>query len=61
MKSMFAAVVVFAGLTGPAAAQAPVAVVEEVLGTVTGVEFMDMSPPARSSSSGRMARSCWAT
>ena len=30
MKSMFAAVVVFAGLTGLAAAQAPVAVIEDV-------------------------------
>jgi hypothetical protein len=45
MKSMFAAVVVFAGLTGPAAAQAPVAVVEDVQGTVTGVEFMDYVAP----------------
>src|SRR5258705_2104537 len=41
MKSMFAAVVVFAGLTGPAAAQAPVAVVEDGQDKVTGVEFMD--------------------
>src|SRR5258705_4621402 len=41
MKSMFAAVVVFAGLTGPASAQALIDVVEVVQGTVTGVEFMD--------------------
>ena len=47
MKSMFAAVVVFAGLTGPGAAQAPVAVVEEVQGTVTGVEFMDYVAPGK--------------
>src|SRR5258705_6664903 len=47
MKSMFAAVVVFAGLTGPAAAQAPVAVVEDVQGTVTGVEFMDYVAPGK--------------
>jgi hypothetical protein len=38
MKSMFAAVVVFAGLTGLAAAQAPVAVVEDVQGTFSGYD-----------------------
>ena len=33
------------GLAGPAAAQSPVAVVEEVQGTVTGAEFMDYVAP----------------
>ena len=47
MKSMFAAVVVFAGLTGLAAAEAPVAVVEDVQGTVAGVEFMDYVAPGK--------------
>lgn len=45
MKSLFAAIVVFAGLTGLAAAQAPVAVVEDVQGKVTGAEFMDYVTP----------------
>jgi hypothetical protein len=40
MKSMFAAIVAI-GVAGPAAAQAPVAVVEEVRGPVNGAEFMD--------------------
>src|ERR1700682_3653618 len=47
MKSIFAAVVVFVDLTGLAAAQAPVAVVEDVRGTVTGAEFMDYVAPGK--------------
>src|SRR5260221_235993 len=45
MKSLFAAIVVFVGFTGLAAAQAPVAVVEDVQGKVTGAEFMDYVAP----------------
>jgi len=45
MKSMFAAIVGLVGFTGLAAAQAPVAVVEDVQGKVTGVEFMDYVAP----------------
>src|ERR1700732_5441633 len=45
MKSVFAAVVGFIGFTGVAAAQAPVAVVEDVQGKVTGAEFMDYVAP----------------
>ena len=41
MKRIFAAVIGLVGFTGLAAAQAPVAVVEDVQGKVTGVEFMD--------------------
>ena len=44
---VFAAVVGFVGLTGPAAAQTPVAVVEDVQGRVTGAEFMDYVAPGR--------------
>jgi hypothetical protein len=50
MKSVFAAVVGFigfAGFTGSAAAQAPVAVVEDVKGKVTGAEFMDYVAPGK--------------
>jgi hypothetical protein len=47
MKSMFAAVVGFVGLAGSAAAQAPVAVVEDVQGKVTGAEFMDYVAPGK--------------
>jgi hypothetical protein len=42
-----AAVVGFVGLTGPAPAQAPVAVVEDVQGRVTGAEFMDYVAPGK--------------
>jgi hypothetical protein len=45
MKNLFAAIVVFVGFTGLAAAQAPVAVVEDVQGKVTGAEFMDYVAP----------------
>jgi hypothetical protein len=45
MKSMFAAIVGLVGFTGLAAAQAPVAVVEDVQGKVTGAEFMDYVAP----------------
>ena len=45
MKSLFAAVVGLVALTGLAAAQSPVAVVEDVQGEVTGVEFMDYVAP----------------
>ena len=47
MKRMFAAVVGFVSFTGLAAAQAPVAVVEEVQGAVTGAEFMDYVVPGK--------------
>ena len=45
MKSMFAAIVGVVGFAGLAAAQAPVAVVEDVQGKVTGAEFMDYVAP----------------
>jgi hypothetical protein len=47
MKSIFAAGVVLLGFTGVAAAQTPVAVVEDVQGKVTGVEFMDYVAPGK--------------
>ena len=47
MKSLLAAVVGFVGFTGLAAAQAPVAVVEDVQGKVTGAEFMDYVAPGK--------------
>jgi len=47
MKSIFVAIVVLVGVTSPAAAQAPVAVVEEVQGPVTGAEFMDYVTPGK--------------
>jgi hypothetical protein len=47
MKSVFAAVIGLIGFTGVAAAQAPVAVVEDVQGKVTGVEFMDYVAPGK--------------
>jgi hypothetical protein len=47
MKSIFAALVGFIGSTGLAAAQAPVAVVEDVQGPVTGAEFMDYVVPGK--------------
>jgi hypothetical protein len=45
MKRLFAAIVGLVGFTGLAAAQAPVAVVEDVQGKVTGAEFMDYVVP----------------
>ena len=47
MKSLFAAIIALVGFTGLAAAQAPVAVVEDVQGKVTGVEFMDYVAPGK--------------
>ena len=47
MKSIFAAVVGLIGCTGLAAAQVPVAVVEDVQGKVTGAEFMDYVAPGK--------------
>jgi hypothetical protein len=47
MKRIFAAVIGLVGFTGWAAAQAPVAVVEDVQGKVTGVEFMDYVAPGK--------------
>src|SRR6202795_4885386 len=47
MKIIIAAVIGFLSFTGLAAAQAPVAVVEEVQGKVTGVEFMDYVAPGK--------------
>ena len=45
MKSLFAAIVGLVAFTGVAAAQSPVAVVEDVQGDVTGAEFMDYVAP----------------
>jgi hypothetical protein len=45
MKSMLAAIVGLVCFTGLAAAQPPVAVVEDVQGKVTGAEFMDYVAP----------------
>jgi hypothetical protein len=45
MKSIFVAVVGSVGFTALAAAQAPVAVVEDLQGPVTGAEFMDYVAP----------------
>jgi hypothetical protein len=45
MKNVFAAIVGLVGFAGAAAAQTPVAVVEDVQGKVTGVEFMDYVAP----------------
>jgi hypothetical protein len=47
MKRVFAAAVALLGLAGPLAAQGPVAVVEDVQGKVTGVEFMDYVAPGK--------------
>jgi hypothetical protein len=47
MKRIFAVVIGLVGFTGLAAAQAPVAVVEDVQGKVTGVEFMDYVAPGK--------------
>jgi hypothetical protein len=47
MKSIFAAVVGLIASVGLAVAQAPVAVVEEVQGKVTGAEFMDYVAPGK--------------
>src|ERR1700716_4098565 len=47
MKIILVAVVWFVCFTGLAAAQAPAAVVEDVQGKVTGVEFMDYVAPGK--------------
>src|ERR1700738_4307715 len=47
MKSLLAAVLCSIGFTTLAAAQTPVAVVEDVQGKVTGVEFMDYVAPGK--------------
>jgi hypothetical protein len=47
MKNIFGAAIALIGLTGTAAAQAPVAIVEDVQGKVAGVEFMDYVAPGK--------------
>jgi hypothetical protein len=47
MKRAIVVVVSMMGFAGPAAAQTPVAVVEEVQGNVTGAEFMDYVVPGK--------------
>ena len=47
MKKAMVVIVGVMGLAGSAAAQAPVAVVEEVQGDVTGAEFMDYVVPGK--------------
>jgi hypothetical protein len=47
MKKAIVVVVSMMGFAGPAAAQTPVAVVEEVQGNVTGAEFMDYVVPGK--------------
>ena len=66
MKTIFAALVAFVGFTGLAAAQAPVAVVEDVQGKVTGAEFMDYVAPGKVIKLGQPGsivlsymKSCW--
>ena len=69
MKNVFAAFIGFIGLVGFngfAAAQAPVALVEEVQGKVTGAEFMDYVAPGKVIKLGPAAvvvisymKSCW--
>jgi hypothetical protein len=66
MKSIFAAIVGLVGFTGWAAAQTPVAVVEDVQGKVSGVEFMDYVAPGKVIKLGQggvvvlgYMKSCW--
>ena len=66
MKSISAAVVALVAFTGVAAAQSPVAVVEDVQGQVTGVEFMDYVAPGaiiKMGADGKVVlgymKSCW--
>src|SRR5580698_11354743 len=66
MKQVFVAAVALVGLTSLAAAQAPVAVVEDVQGKVSGVEFMDYVAPGKVIKLGPDAlvvlgymKSCW--
>ncbi len=63
---VLAAVVVFVGFAAPAAAQVPVAVVEEVQGKVSGAEFMDYVAPGKKIELGPASmvvlgymKSCW--
>jgi hypothetical protein len=66
MKTIFAAMIGLIGSTGLAAAQAPVAVVEDVQGPVSGVEFMDYVAPGKVIKLGQggtvvlgYIKSCW--
>jgi hypothetical protein len=66
MKRIFAAMIALFGFTTLAAAQAPVAVVEDVQGKVSGVEFMDYVAPGKVIKLGPSAlvvlgymKSCW--
>jgi hypothetical protein len=66
MKRLFAAIVGFVGLIGVAHAQAPVAVVEDVQGKVSGAELMDYVVPGqviKLGASGKVVlgymKSCW--
>jgi hypothetical protein len=66
MKTIFAAMIGLIGFTGLAAAQPPVAVVEDVQGPVSGVEFMDYVVPGKVIKLGQggsvvlgYIKSCW--
>lgn len=66
MKSLLGAVVGVFGLAASAAAQAPVAIVEDVKGKVDGAEFMDYVTPGKVIKLGPQAtvvlgymKSCW--
>jgi hypothetical protein len=66
MKRIIAAMIALFGFTTLAAAQAPVAVVEDVQGKVSGVEFMDYVAPGKVIKLGPSAlvvlgymKSCW--
>jgi hypothetical protein len=65
MKSLIGAVVVVFGLAASAAAQVPVAIVEDVQGKVDGVEFMDYVAPGKVIKLGKATvvlgymKSCW--
>jgi hypothetical protein len=66
MKTIFAAMIGLIVSTGMAAAQAPVAVVEDVQGPVSGVEFMDYVAPGKVIKLGQggmvvlgYIKSCW--
>jgi hypothetical protein len=66
MKSLIGAIVGVLGLITSAAAQAPVAIVEDVQGKVDGVEFMDYVAPGKVIKLGPKAsvvlgylKSCW--
>jgi hypothetical protein len=66
MRKAIVVVVGVMGFAGPATAQSPVAVVEEVQGSVTGAEFMDYVAPGQIIKLGQGAsvvlgymKSCW--